>query len=85
MSKVATSAAEGGKACSEGNAGQHFFEVGGEAGFIFGAVEDAVNVVENVFFGEVGVVVVGLEFLQNAVGNVVFAAVTAGSGIGGKE
>lgn len=77
--------AEGGEVCGEGDAGEHFFEVGGEAGFVFGAVEDAVDVIKDVFFGEGGGVVVGLEFVEDAVGDVVFAGVAAGVGLGGEE
>jgi hypothetical protein len=36
----------------ERDAGEHFLEVGGEAFAVFRAVEDAVNVGENVFFGD---------------------------------
>ena len=36
----------------EGDAGEHLFQVVLETGAVFGAVEDAVDVVEDIFFGD---------------------------------
>ncbi len=36
----------------EGDTGEHLFQVVGKTGAIFGAVEDAVDVVEDIFFGD---------------------------------
>jgi hypothetical protein len=62
LGEVASCAAECPEVGSVGNTGQHFFEVGGEAGFVFGAMEDAIDVVEDVLFGDFAVAIDGLKF-----------------------
>ena len=36
----------------EGDAGEHLFQVVGKAGAVFGGVEDAIDVVEDIFLGD---------------------------------
>ena len=75
LGEVASCGAEGVEVGGEGDAGQHFFEVGGEALFVFGAMEDAIDVVEDVFFGDRLVLIGGLEVAEDGVGDVFFFGV----------
>ena len=67
---------EGGEVGGEGDAGEGAFEVVGEFGAVLGVVEECVDVVEDVPFGDGGVLVVVLEGFECEVGDV-FAAVGA--------
>ena len=58
-----------------GDSRHHFFKVGGETLFVFGAMEDAVNVIEDVFFGNGFVLIGGLEVAEDGVGDVFFFGV----------
>jgi hypothetical protein len=57
----------------EGDAGEFAAEVGGVALAVLGVVQDGVDVVEDVPFGDGGVVVVGTELFEGPVGDVLAA------------